>query len=172
MKVLDLVDDHSVLRSIVLSLLPGVLILLFLMLFAPPANHLGISSTLVIFTAIAVVLVPFELGYLLILGRKLNGRFSLKGIILFQEKIPIWQFFVFIPLLLLWTIFSFAVVSPKIDPFFVNNFSTWLPHWFFANGLTQNGSQNPKAVLVLTIILGFVFNGLIGPIVEELYFRG
>jgi hypothetical protein len=172
MNVIDLVDHHSILRSIVLSLLPGILILLFLILFAPPANQLGISSTLVLFVAIALVLVPFELGYLLLLGKKLNGRLSLKGVIQFQDKIPLWQFFVFVPVLLLWTIFCFAVISPKIDTFFINNFFTWLPNWFFANGFIQNGGQNSKAVLLLTIILGFVFNGLVGPIVEELYFRG
>ncbi|HTY09515.1 MAG TPA: CPBP family intramembrane glutamic endopeptidase [Bacteroidota bacterium] len=172
METVGPVDHHSLLRTIVLSLIPGILILLFLILFAPLANQFGLSSTLVLFAAIALVLVPFELGYLLLLGKKLNGRFSLKGIILFHEKIPLWQFFVFIPLLLLWTIFCFAVISPKIDHFFIDNFFTWLPKWFFANGFTQNAGQYSKTVLILTIILGFVFNGLVGPIVEELYFRG
>ena len=172
MQTAELEDNHSLFRTTTLSLIPGILILLFLVLFAPPANRLGLSSTFVLFVAIALVLVPVELGYLLFQGKKLNGRFSLKGIMQFQDKIPLWQFFVFVPLLLLWTIFCFGVISPKIDPFFINNFFTWLPSWFFANGFTQNAGQYSKAVRLLTIVLGFVLNGLVGPIVEELYFRG
>ncbi len=164
--------NHSILRSIVLSLTPGFLALLFLMAFAPPANRTGLSSTLLLFIAIAIVLVPFELGYLLIQGKKLHGRCSLRGVILFNESIPLRQAMIFIPLLLLWAVFCFGYLSPRLDPYFIEHLFSWLPSWFFANGFTQTDSQHTHAILVITMILGFVFNGLVGPIVEELYFRG
>lgn len=172
MKENDFADNHAILHNIAMSLVPGFLILLFFILFAPLANRLGLPSILVIFIAIPLVLVPFELGYLYLQGKKLNDRFSLKGIVLFKEKIPIWQFFVLIPLLFLWAAFCFGVIATKIDPFFIDNFFRWLPSWFFINGFTQNIGQYPKVVLLVTIVLGLVFNGLVGPIVEELYFRG
>jgi uncharacterized protein len=164
--------NHTVLRSIVLSLAPGILILLFFVLFAPLAVRHGLPSMLVILIAIAVVLVPFEMGYLLLQGRKLNGRLSLKGIVLFKEKIPVWQFFILIPLLLFWALFCFGVVAKKVDPLFTNAFFGWLPHWFFINSFVENIGQYPKSVLWITIVLGLVFNGVVGPFVEELYFRG
>ncbi len=168
----DFADNHTVLRSVVLSLAPGVLVLLFFILLAPLAIQHGLPSILVIFVAIPLVLVPFELGYLLLQGKRLNGRFSLGGIVLFKEKIPLWQFFVFIPVLLTWAAFCFGVISAKIDPFFINNFFGWLPSWFYINVSKQNVGQYSKVVLLVTMIVGLVFNGLIGPIVEELYFRG
>jgi uncharacterized protein len=172
MKEDDFTNNHTILRTVVLSLLPGLLILLFFILFAPLANKQGLPSTLVLFVAIAVVLIPCELGYLFLQGKELNGRFSLKGIILYKEKIPLWQFFLLVPLLLIWAAYCFAVIAAKTDPFFIAGFFSWLPRWFFLNGIAENLSQYPKGILLSTIILGFIFNGILGPIVEELYFRG
>ncbi len=172
MKVVDPAANHTIPRSVVLSLTPGVLALLFLMLVAPTANQMGLSSTPVLFIAIGFVIVPFELGYLLRQGKKLNGRFSLRGIILFNESISLWQAIIAVPLLLLWMVLCFGFLSAKIDPYFLDHYFRWLPPWFFANGLTLSDGQHSQAYLVITIILGFVFNGLLGPIVEELYFRG
>ena len=166
------VENHSILRSIILSLTPGFLILLFFILFAPLASQKGLPAMLVIFTAIPLVLVPFELGYLFYQGKKLNGRFSLKGIVLFKDKISIWQFFVFVPLLFIWAAFCFGVIATKTDQIFIDKFFKWLPSWFFINGFIQNIGQYSRVVLLFTIVLGFIFNGFVGPIVEELYFRG
>jgi hypothetical protein len=53
----------------------------------------GIADDLLaILLAIPVVLVPFELGYLLHEGRRRNGRLSLEGVVLYREPIPFWQF--------------------------------------------------------------------------------
>jgi membrane protease YdiL (CAAX protease family) len=167
-----LIENHSILQSIVLSLAPGLFLLLFFIIFAPVASRYSLPSILVLFIAIPLVLVPFEIGYLFFLGRILNGHFSLKGIVLFKEHIPIWQFFLFVPILLIWAAFCFVIIAAKIDSFFINYFFSWLPSWFFIEGFIRNMHQYSKAVLLITIILGFVFNGFIGPIVEELYFRG
>ena len=73
------VEQHSLVQSIVLHLLPGVLILLFYIITAPLAEKLGFPSGTTLFVAIGVVLIPFELGYLLYQGRKRNGTLSLTG---------------------------------------------------------------------------------------------
>jgi inner membrane protein involved in colicin E2 resistance len=86
------VEQHSLVQSIVLHLLPGVLILLFYIITAPLAEKLGFPSGTALFVAIGVVLIPFELGYLLYQGRKRNGTLSLKGIVLFREPMPWWQY--------------------------------------------------------------------------------
>jgi hypothetical protein len=80
----SVIEPHSLVRSIVLHLLPGVLILIFYLITAPLAVKLGFPSGTAIFIAIGVVLIPFELGYLLIQGRKRNGTLSLKGIVRFR----------------------------------------------------------------------------------------
>jgi membrane protease YdiL (CAAX protease family) len=172
MKENEDVESHSILRSITLSLVPGFLIFLFFILFAPIANHYALPSLLVLFVAFSLVLVPFELGYLFLQGKKLNGCFSLKGIVLFKDHIPIWQYFALVPLLLIWMVFCFVIIAVKIDRFFIDSFFGWLPNWFFIDNFSNNISQYSKNVLIIIAIFGFVFNGLIGPIVEEMYFRG
>lgn len=162
----------EIMQTTVLALVPGLLILLFFVLITPFAIRLGLPSILVVFVAIPLVLVPFELGYLLYQGRKLNGRFSLKSVVLYREKISFWQYFVFVPLLLLWAGICLGPIAAKVDLYFINKFFYWLPDWFFINGFIQNLGQYSKTVLIITWLFGLVFNGVIGPVVEELYFRG
>ncbi len=115
-----------------------------------------------------LVLVPFELGVLLREGKKLNGKWSPEGVVLFREKMPAVRTIALVLPLLLWCLFVFGFLTSFIDPFMIREFFRWLPSWFFANQIPQ-----PKgAIFIITAIMGFVFNGIIGPIVEELYFRG
>ena len=72
----------------VLHLLPGALITLFFALTAPLARGLGLPSLLAILLAIPVVLIPFELGYLLREGKRRNGRLSLEGVVLYRQPVP------------------------------------------------------------------------------------
>jgi membrane protease YdiL (CAAX protease family) len=166
------IEQHSVLRSVVLHLLPGVLILLFFVLLVPPADRLGIPPTLVLFVIIGIVLVPFELGYLLVQGKKRNGRLSLNGIVVFREKLPFLQFLWLIPALLVWVVFCFWFIAPKIEPIITRLFFGWLPGWFFPDMSAHALGQYSTSVLSVMVVLGFLLNGFVGPIVEELYFRG
>ena len=165
------VRNHSVLQTIVLSIFPGLLILAFYILIGRYADQFGIPAVLVLFVAVPVILVPFELGILIYQGRKINNRISLNNVVLYREKVPISQFIIFIIILITWSGIVFGL-SSRIDALFVNNFFYWVPKWFFINGFLQNISQYSRTVLLVTWIVGLVFNGVIGPIVEELYFRG
>ncbi len=165
-------EQHSILKSVVLSLAPGLLVLLFFVIFAPHGSRLGLPPILVIFTAIPLVLVPFELGYLLRQGKKLNGRITLERVVLFRDKLSIWQFLWLVPILLFWAAFCFGVLAPKIDPVITSRFFSWLPGFFSLEMTAKGMAQFSKTVLWITLALGLVFNGLIGPVVEELYFRG
>jgi CAAX protease family protein len=161
-------ESHSILKSTALSLAPGLLILAFFILVAPWATRHGFPAGFTIFIAIPLVLVPSELGYLLLQGKKLNGHYSLKGIVLFRDRIPLWQFFLFIPLLLVWCVFCFGVLSSKLDPILLDSLFKWMPGWFFVGDL----SHYSRTVLFIAVVLGFIFNGFLGPVVEEMYFRG
>ena len=62
--------QHSVARTVVLHLLPGVLMVVFYVLAAPLVRSLGFPSLMAIYLAILLVLIPFELGYLFYRARK------------------------------------------------------------------------------------------------------
>ncbi len=166
------VEQHSLVQSIVLHLLPGVLILLFYIITAPLAERLGFPSAIALFVAIGVVLIPFELGYLLYQGRKRNGTLSLKGIVLFREPMPWWQYIVLGLPLLFWMGFIFMIVASPVDEVIIDSLFSWVPDWFFLFGSMDQLAQYPRSALLVMAILNLILNGIAGPVVEELYFRG
>lgn len=163
------VEQHSISRSVVLHLLPGVLISAFYFLVAPLVVELAFPSLFALLLAIPVVLIPFELGYLLYEGTRKDGTLSLKGAVLYRERLPVWQYIVLVLPSLFWAIFLFLVFSPPVDSFLIETFFSWVPDF-----ATQHPdmSQPSQPALMTMLIMGFVFNGIAGPVVEELYFRG
>jgi membrane protease YdiL (CAAX protease family) len=165
-------EQHSLVRSIVLHLLPGLLILLFYIITAPVAQEMGFPSLMALLVAIGVVLIPFELGYLLYDGTKRNKKLSLKGILQFRESIPSWQYIVFGFLLFMWLGLIFGVVADPIDKIIIKRLFGWIPDWFFLFGPANQLTGYSKSALVITAIFNVVLNGIAGPVTEELYFRG
>lgn len=164
--------QHSIPRSIGLHLLPGLLILIFYVITAPILENLGYPAFLALLLAIALVLIPFELGYLLVQGKKVNGAYTLKGIVLYREPLPWWQYPALAIPLFLWAGLMMMLASPPVDNFLIENIFAWLPDWFFIFTFEDNLEQYTQSALVLTAVLNLLLNGLLGPIVEELYFRG
>ncbi|MGE5508389.1 MAG: lysostaphin resistance A-like protein [Chitinophagales bacterium] len=157
-------------KSLVLHLLPGALITAFFALLAPVLLRAGYPSLFTLLLAVLVVLVPFELGYLLHEGRRLNGRWSLRGVVLYREPVPRWQYFLLVPILLFWAAFVFTVVTKPIDSFLIAKLFPWLPSWFQLAKL--DFGRYSGAVLKVTLLMNLALNGVLGPLVEELYFRG
>ena len=161
----------SLWNTIVLHLFPGALITAFFFLTAPVLIRAGFPPILSLYLAILLILIPFELGFLFYQGKKLNGRYSLEGVVLFRERTPIWQMIFLIIVLFVWSGLVFSLL-PKLDTFLAQTFFAWFPGWSFPVNLLGNSSQYSKAALSVTIVAGFLLNGIAGPIVEELYFRG
>ena len=164
------VEQHSLVRSIVLHLLPGVFIFIFYAITAPLMEGLGHPSGTALFIAIGVVLIPFELGYLLYQGKKRNGTFSLKGIVLYREPMPWWQYILLGLPLFLWLGVVFMILAPPIDEVIINSLFSWVPDWFFLFDIDTVDQYSQSALLVVAI-LNLTLNGIAGPVVEELYFR-
>ncbi len=162
---------HSIWRSIGLHLIPGALITLFFYLATPLLQSVGFPPMMGILLAILVILIPFELGYLLYQSRKTSGRFSIKDVIGEQQKVVWWQFVLITLGLIFWCGFFFVNMS-TVDEYITRTFFSWLPS-FFSFGLTPDVvSQFPGWAIKMTVITGLILNGFAGPIIEELYFRG
>ncbi len=158
-------------NTILLHLFPGALITVFFFVAAPALIRAGFPPVLSLYLAILLILIPFELGFLLYQGKKRNGRYSLDGIVLFRERTPIWPMIPLIAALFLWSGLTFSQL-PKLDTFIAQTFFAWLPDWSFPFNLFGDSSQYSKAALSITMVAGFLINGIAGPVVEELYFRG
>ena len=158
--------QHSIAHSVVLHLLPGALITGFYIGVAPVVRDLGFPSLMALYLAIVVVLIPFELGYLLYRARKEGG--SLGRVVLYREPVPRGQLVGLVLVTVIWASLIAMLLFPPLDEFFVDAFFFWVPGWFFADDLAQYSS----AALLITWVIGLLANGIAGPLVEELYFRG
>ncbi len=123
------IQPHSVWQSLLLHLLPGVLLLLFFVLAVPIVEHLGLPLRFTAMLGVFLVLIPFELGVLFYEGKKRNGRFSLRGVVVYRERIPLWQYFLWVPLLVVWSSIWALLLSPFGD-FLIKTVFSWLPAWF------------------------------------------
>jgi hypothetical protein len=85
------VEQHTIGQSIILHLLPGILIGAFYYAIAQPIRNMGYPSLAAFTLAAIVILIPFELGFLLYQGKKKNGALSLEGIVLYRQQIPLQQ---------------------------------------------------------------------------------
>ena len=160
-------EQHSLARTVVLHLLPGVLMVAFYVLAAPLVRSLGFPSLMAIYLAILFVLIPFELGYLFYRARR--NRSSLGSVVLYREPVPRAQFVALVLGLLAWSAVFYVLIYPPLDAFFIKNMFSWLPKSFF---LAEDFSQYSTAALLITWVFGLVVNAIAGPVVEEVYFRG
>lgn len=158
--------QHSVARTVVLHLLPGVLLLTFYIAVAPVVRSFGFPSLMAIFLGIFFVLIPFELGYLVYQSRKTG---SLSDVVLYREPMPRGRFFFLVVSLFLWAALCSVLLYPPLDAFFLNNVFFRFPESLM---LFDGFSGYSTAALATTWVFGLVVNGMAGPVVEELYFRG
>jgi len=167
MKTAD-VEQHTIGQSIVYHLLPGILTGAFYFAIAQPIRNLGYPSLAALILAVIVILIPFELGFLLYQGKRKNGSLSLEGIVLYRQRIPLWQYLVWVPVIFVLLGLIFTILAPVSS--FLETLFAWLPEALRLDmGL---GGEYSKSVLIITYLFAFIFVVLIAPTVEELYFRG
>lgn len=163
------VEQHSVFQSILLHLLPGALITFAFVLLGPWLKQNHLPPLLALLIPILLVLIPFELGWICFLGYRRNGTLSLNGIVINREPLPLKDYLVIIPLLLPWSVLIFMSLG-EFDQVILHNLFNWLPTWFQFSLFSP--ADYSQSVRIITFILFLVVNGVAGPIVEELYFRG
>ena len=152
-----------------MHLLPGLLILLFYTAGAKLSKNLGLPTLFFLYLAIAVVMIPFELGYMLYVGKKETGRLTLNGVVAYRESILWWHYIVLILPMLFWAFIILAFAARPVDGFVFRHFFQWLPRWF----RLDPGDANTYSRNVLLLLWGFYFiSNISGAFVEELYFRG
>ena len=163
------IEQTSMAKLLSLHLVPAILWAIFYIPIARIASEKGIPTMLVMYVVVAFVLLPFELGFLYYQGKKLNGKLSLKGVVLFREKMPWWQYLVFGIILFVWIVIIFLASTNFMNVLDAKLFF-WIPEWFkLSRGAIE---QNAPSIEFTMWTLGLIFIAIIGPLTEELYFRG
>ena len=166
------VQHHSLKLSLLLHLLPGAFATVAYLILAPIGERLGAPSFLMLLLAAALFALPFELGCLLREGKRKGSKFSLEGVVAFREPLSVWQYVVLSLTLLVWMAFVAAVINPPIESAIVDSLFSWVPSIYFFNSFADHLSDYSRVTLMTSALLLVLINGIFGPIVEELYFRG
>jgi membrane protease YdiL (CAAX protease family) len=157
--------EFSIPVIIILSLAPGLIILFWAFLFSNPIFGINFSIYLSLMLAILLGLIPTELAIMKYFAWK--NKAKIRDIILFREKTSLKRL---LPSILIPFILAaiFFLVIPKFEKQLYGNFFTFVPDWFRIDRFNTNEGK----FLILTLVLNFLLNGIFGPLVEELYFRG
>ena len=164
-------EQFSAPKFILLSLLPGAMVVLFDLIAAPVVEQSGMPLLFTKLLGNALFIALFELGYMLLQGRKLTGRLSLKGVVLYREPLPWWQYIVFVVVLLAWGLGVSAVMAPLSATLRETTFAC-MPSVFTADPAALDPGLYSQPALMVTFVFALVFTGIAIPITEEFYYRG
>jgi hypothetical protein len=82
-------------QSFLLSVIPGLLVTAGFILFKRLLDASGYPPLLAFLLAILLIDLPLLLGVMLVEGKRLNGRYSLEGVVLYRDKVS-WQRFLLV----------------------------------------------------------------------------
>jgi membrane protease YdiL (CAAX protease family) len=163
-------SQHSLLKSLGLHILPGVLTTAAFLVFKPLLDASDYPPLWAFLVAVLLVDLPILLGVMLYEGRKLNGRFSLKGVVLYREKVS-WKTFALIFVGAFVVVYVLMMLVTPLSTLLTETAFSWLPDWMSLEEQTQYQAF-ARNVLLVTFTLQLVLTGVALPCVEELYFRG
>lgn len=152
-----------------LHIVPGALMTAGFVAFAPLAAAAGFPPIAALLTAIAIVLVPVELGILAWAARR--EGVGLGGLITYRRPLPVRRAAWLVPVLILAGFLGFGL-HQAIEPALIDSWFAWLPDWYVTPIVMDRVGDYGATAWVVTLAAYVALNGLLGPIVEELYFRG
>jgi membrane protease YdiL (CAAX protease family) len=155
-------------KLLALFLVPGALMTLAFVALAPVAETLGFPPIVALLVAIVGVLVPFELGVVLWAGRGTGSRLS---VITYRRPMPLRTWLWLVPALIVAAFAGFGI-HQVIEPQLIARLFGWLPQWFVTPISMDQVGDYSRTVWIVTLVAFLAINGFVGPIVEELYFRG
>lgn len=159
------VNQHGIAKSLALHLVPGLLAGGCYYALAPVVGRWGYPSIMALMLAVGVALLPFELGWLIAAGRR-EGHPSLLQVVSYRTSLSIWRYLLWVPVLFVLLGVVFALMKP-VDGFLREHLFSRLP--VLEAGLGEGYTRN---ALIVTYVMVAAFGVILGPVVEELYFRG
>ena len=107
-------------------------------------------------------------------AKKEYGSYSLKGAFTNYAKMNCWKIFLYGSLLFAFSGIMFVTLAPLENTLLApiaNKFTQSIPEYFNWNNIKYY-NQFPKDILLLAFVSYLILNSFVGPIVEELFFRG
>jgi hypothetical protein len=158
------------LKLLVLLLLPGALATLAYLALVPFASRVHFPTMSALLRSAAIALVPLEMGHLLLPGKRLNGRWSLAGIVLYQRKWAGWRYFLMALGLFVLSVAGYTLSEP-LDHVWKHMAFSCLPGWYVFSDLEQY-AQFSRTVLIVTFSARLLLDGFRFPSLKSSIFVG
>ena len=156
----------SKIKSVLFHLYPGIIITacfavltpLFLNYQLPPQ-----FSILVIISIVAIPLLVLHINQ----AKKEEQKDKLAQVNGYIKKISTTKLILYVSGLVIFMFFIWGITQPLND-IITQKIFNWLPAWYTVQDFKGYG----KAIIIVTLILNLVINGVLVPVVEEYYFLG
>lgn len=145
----------------------GIIITLFYILVSPLLIDGGLPGLSVLLAAEVLILAPLGIIHLYRKGVGPDGSRSIKNAIGFREKMSV-------KAILIWSAIGIIACLVLYAPFYPlglylrETVFAWLPEWYF----NPTFGSDDTALIAKVFLLGILIDGFVGPVVEELFFRG
>jgi hypothetical protein len=157
-------------RALVLHLLPGLAGLAVFLLTAPLLAAAGFPALFAFYGPMSLTIVAAEAGFLVRERRRRRAAGDARPVIGFHGRLGAPAFAALAVGLVLLGLVATSL-GGAVDGLLAGTLFAGLPGWWLVTDPTAI-TASPGTLLALTFAVGFVMNGLVGPIVEESYFRG
>ena len=161
-------EIRSIVKLFILHLLPGATLSIIYIVLLKAGILSEFPKLVVLGLAGILSIVPMELGYLFYVSKKEVGSLNIFKMLGLKSNLKLKEYIIYAPLLLIITGLIMTALKP-LSNYLLNTVFSFIPTWYNCN---QDVSTYGKNSLILLILVSFFFFTLIGPIVEELYFRG
>jgi len=160
---------HTLYKSIILHLFPGVFIATITFAFTPFFLNHGFTNDMANLMAIVFALVPIELGVIIYVTKKKTGTYKIITQLPYLKKSSIKKYFIFIPIMAVWATLINKVLSP-FEYGLRDTFFSFIPPEYMLGIHDISVISHDKFVIIF--LASLFLNGFIAPLVEEIYFRG
>jgi len=153
-------------QAISYHLYPGILIVLSFVIFAPILVSYHYPPQLAILASIILVAIPLFISHLR-RAKKKETRKSIWQLNAYKNKLSTGKLILYSAALV---VFMFLIwgVTQSLDKIISDKLLSWLPRWFTVQGFEGYG----KEIILITLVINLIVNGLVAPFIEEFYFRG
>ncbi|QOR36349.1 CPBP family intramembrane metalloprotease [Clostridium sp. 'deep sea'] len=165
-------SNLSLLKVLLLVFLPtSILTLLYIL-----AGYLNKTiPSLLMFCILAMcILMPIQLWIILRASKKEYGKYGLKSAFTNHQKLRWWIILLYGSLLFAFAGIMSAIIAPLENTLFSpisSQLTRVIPTYFHWSNI-EYLKQYSNSIVLITCIVYFIFNGFIGPVIEEMFFRG
>lgn len=166
------IEKISLLKMLFLIFIPTSLLTLVYIILGHMQNT--IPSLLLFFLCAVFILFPIEIGVIMYASKIEYGSYSLKSSFSRHRKMSWLKIFLYGSALFAFSGIMSVTIAPLENNLFApisNQLAKITPEYFDWNNI-EYLKQYSNDILLLTCVGYFILNVIVGPIVEELFFRG